>query len=60
MPTSMRCPAVGGSCPGLAALDNELLLVLLSLFALMPVWLLADVMLFVTVDFGQAADGMGI
>ena len=60
VPTSMRCPAVGGSRPGLAALCNEVLLVLLSFFALMPVGLLVDVMLFVTVDLGQAVDGMGI
>ena len=58
--TSMGRPSVVWSCPGLGALCNELLFVLLGLFALMPVGLLVDVVLFIAIDLGQAGYCMGV
>ena len=60
MSTSMWRPAVRWSRPGFAALSNELLLVLLCLLALVPGWLLVYVVVFITVDLGQAVYGMGV
>ena len=48
------------SRPGFAALSNELLLVLLCLLALVHGWLLVYVVLFITVNLGQAVYGMGV
>ena len=57
---SMRRPSVVRSCPGFVALGYELLLVLLGLFALVPVWFLVYVALFIAVDLGQTCYRMGV
>ena len=58
--TTMWGPSVLRGCPWTGALSNQLLFVLLGLFALVPVCLLVYKVLFIAIDLGQAGYCVGV